>query len=516
MEFSVGWVISDALRMAMCVSQFVFAALQLHRAAGQEVIASSWRIQLMSLITSAVSFVWNLGAHNPLYFGWRPYLILNTFVLIMDAFIGCYLLYVLSSLYYTSMHHTLEFPRWTKWLFAFYGTIAIVCNVVATILILILDSLAWTTLRVSGIAFLIILAGGNTVFILLKLRTLLTRKMVSPSVPTDDRPRTRTTNLNSSGKFGTRLGSRGRTDSVPGGLHGRMSMHLPASDSPLPMNTYASSGVNEQPQQQHVACQYRDTGGGSHTHSIAKMRSYHRGSHSSSKDNDDTESDGIVKGVRLENPVKSSKKDQCTSPRVLKEEESKISSSVTSRRSSIWGKNNDANDQGKGVGFTGTGKIGMNNSMKKEDLEEEGSQNIGRLAVGGVSLEHRSVTIDDDYKTQRVRHLRNMKVNPSGDSKIKHEAIEKTTKDDENKGRGSKSTIKIDLLIIFGALIIVVVTAITAFLAWFSSTFTTEYSEATDEEAVEYDLGTDISNHVTVLLIYFYQYFARIPNAAQS
>eukprot|EP00466_Bigelowiella_natans_P020473 jgi/Bigna1/87784/estExt_fgenesh1_pg.C_240086 len=478
MEFSVGWVISDALRMAMCVSQFVFAALQLHRAAGQEVIASSWRIQLMSLITSAVSFVWNLGAHNPLYFGWRPYLILNTFVLIMDAFIGCYLLYVLSSLYYTSMHHTLEFPRWTKWLFAFYGTIAIVCNVVATILILILDSLAWTTLRVSGIAFLIILAGGNTVFILLKLRTLLTRKMVSPSVPTDDRPRTRTTNLNSSGKFGTRLGSRGRTDSVPGGLHGRMSMHLPASDSPLPMNTYASSGVNEQPQQQHVACQYRDTGGGSHTHSIAKMRSYHRGSHSSSKDNDDTESDGIVKG----------------------EEESKISSSVTSRRSSIWGKNNDANDQGKGVGFTGTGKIGMNNSMKKEDLEEEGSQNIGRLAVGGVSLEHRSVTIDDDYKTQRVRHLRNMKVNPSGDSKIKHEAIEKTTEDDENKGRGSK----------------IVVTAITAFLAWFSSTFTTEYSEATDEEAVEYDLGTDISNHVTVLLIYFYQYFARIPNAAQS
>jgi len=114
-----------------------------------------------------------MGAHQPVYFGWQPYLLLATVASCIQAITGCYLLYVIASLYHQLLNINLAFPQWTTRMFISYALIVILCNAVGTAFIFANNELRWSALRVIGISTSFTIAGGHTLLILANLKRML-------------------------------------------------------------------------------------------------------------------------------------------------------------------------------------------------------------------------------------------------------------------------------------------------------------------------------------------------------
>eukprot|EP00466_Bigelowiella_natans_P011341 jgi/Bigna1/72171/fgenesh1_pg.18_\ len=165
-DFSVAWVVSDAIRMLMSLSQIILGVRELSVAKQIKGVKPS-SINIHASVQSFVSLKQKRSTC------WQPYLLLATVASCIQAITGCYLLYVIASLYHQLLNINLAFPQWTTRMFISYALIVILCNAVGTAFIFANNELRWSALRVIGISTSFTIAGGHTLLILANLKRML-------------------------------------------------------------------------------------------------------------------------------------------------------------------------------------------------------------------------------------------------------------------------------------------------------------------------------------------------------
>jgi len=103
------------------------------------------------------------GAHEPIYFGWKAFLLLGASSVICIGSTAMYVLYVFVRARYGATHLSSELPKTIKSIFRVSYSVAVVAMLVGTFGTLATDSLRWNAIR--HVSLLVMSLAGITVMI---------------------------------------------------------------------------------------------------------------------------------------------------------------------------------------------------------------------------------------------------------------------------------------------------------------------------------------------------------------
>eukprot|EP00468_Gymnochlora_sp_CCMP2014_P000008 CAMPEP_0167740180 /NCGR_PEP_ID=MMETSP0110_2-20121227/128_1 /TAXON_ID=629695 /ORGANISM="Gymnochlora sp., Strain CCMP2014" /LENGTH=267 /DNA_ID=CAMNT_0007624033 /DNA_START=142 /DNA_END=945 /DNA_ORIENTATION=- len=124
----------------------------------------------MVVVNLVLYWIWMLGAHEPLYFGWQAYLVLSAVTNVMSALIGLYVTYSIARANYIAANLGGEFPSWSELFFKLLAVFLSLCNVVSVIVVLATDHSDVNALRHVSITVLALFISGYLEYSFISLR----------------------------------------------------------------------------------------------------------------------------------------------------------------------------------------------------------------------------------------------------------------------------------------------------------------------------------------------------------
>uniref|UniRef100_A0A7S3Z9H7 Uncharacterized protein n=1 Tax=Lotharella globosa TaxID=91324 RepID=A0A7S3Z9H7_9EUKA len=203
--FSVAWVVSDTLKATASISQVFLAIYQLQHA--QELWPK--QIEALALSAAVVSFVFAIGAHEPGYFGWQPYVSLVNIQVAILMISGSYISYRVTYAHYFSCR--LEVPKNTVRFFRICVPLASGLVLVSLIGSVVANRIAWAGFRLFAVAFNVLAIGIPFIYSLSTLHAKFVIVTRNTSGGMEDRKHCRSTR--SSKRFANPLPANSRAGS---------------------------------------------------------------------------------------------------------------------------------------------------------------------------------------------------------------------------------------------------------------------------------------------------------------
>ncbi|GAB5371213.1 hypothetical protein AAMO2058_001560100 [Amorphochlora amoebiformis] len=132
-DYDQAWLISDTIKAFIIFCQMIFSMAQIF---GTKTVRSKKRIQWLTLIMIVVFFVFNLGAHDPVFFGWEAFLVFQLLTNTITLVTVLYLTYEIAKANYVAVNLKTRIPWWTKRVYSIVCIGCIVCNGISRIVVL--------------------------------------------------------------------------------------------------------------------------------------------------------------------------------------------------------------------------------------------------------------------------------------------------------------------------------------------------------------------------------------------
>mmetsp|Transcript_40112 Transcript_40112/g.64455 ORF Transcript_40112/g.64455 Transcript_40112/m.64455 type:complete len:383 (+) Transcript_40112:89-1237(+) len=182
--YLLAWVISDSIKGFLSLLIFLYAISLIQHPTKNVALT---RIRYLTICLSGILVVFFLGAHEPLFFGWRFYLIGTAVVMIlaMDTFL--YITLVFSSALYTVTNRSSFSPSNGPTLILCGILLVSTVQITSVIGVLATNKFSWNSGRHLALALAMLIGGSYFIYSLHRLRGMIMKTRQNlVSIPIDN------------------------------------------------------------------------------------------------------------------------------------------------------------------------------------------------------------------------------------------------------------------------------------------------------------------------------------------